>query len=72
MIVMMIWQTRMMLNQGNLLQGTFKAFCQSMVPPVTHVTKKGLISCSRTKRMTLEAVGPSSFASRKKKPKKDQ
>jgi hypothetical protein len=50
----------------------FKAFCQSIVPPVTHVTKKGLISCSRTKRMTLEAVGPSSFASRKKKPKKDQ
>ncbi|GJN13276.1 hypothetical protein PR202_ga31629 [Eleusine coracana subsp. coracana] len=27
---------------------------------------------SRTKRMTLEAVGPSSFASRKKKPKKDE
>ncbi|KAL6650908.1 hypothetical protein ACP70R_009833 [Stipagrostis hirtigluma subsp. patula] len=27
---------------------------------------------SRTKRMSLEAVGPSSFASRKKKPKKDQ
>ncbi|TVU15581.1 hypothetical protein EJB05_39110 [Eragrostis curvula] len=27
---------------------------------------------SRAKRMTLEAVGPSSFASRKKKPKKDQ
>ncbi|KAF8703473.1 hypothetical protein HU200_032280 [Digitaria exilis] len=27
---------------------------------------------SRTKRMSLEAVGPSSFASRKKKPKKEQ
>ncbi|XP_062225933.1 SWI/SNF complex subunit SWI3A homolog [Phragmites australis] len=30
------------------------------------------LASSRTKRMTLEAVGPSSFASRKKKPKKDQ
>ncbi|KAL6882551.1 hypothetical protein ACP4OV_011241 [Aristida adscensionis] len=30
------------------------------------------LASSRTKRMSLEAVGPSSFASRKKKPKKDQ
>ncbi|PAN38711.1 hypothetical protein PAHAL_7G191400 [Panicum hallii] len=30
------------------------------------------LASSRTKRMSLEAVGPSSFASRKKKPKKEQ
>ncbi|XP_062184335.1 SWI/SNF complex subunit SWI3A homolog [Phragmites australis] len=30
------------------------------------------LASSRAKRMSLEAVGPSSFASRKKKPKKDQ
>ncbi|NP_001406554.1 hypothetical protein SEVIR_7G149700v4 [Setaria viridis] len=31
-----------------------------------------VLASSRTKRMSLEAVGPSSFASRKKKPKKEQ
>ncbi|KAL5214586.1 hypothetical protein ABZP36_003738 [Zizania latifolia] len=39
---------------------------------IVHAAWSGdIFSCSRTKRLSV-AVGPSSFASRKKKPKKDQ